>query len=171
MPPPAVKTIRELIYWEYGKLAAEVAVGNRRNYAYVMSSYERFKKLDYHPLQIMRQYGLLVRGEGQCAYCGGTEDLSETEIIPVSKGGPDHSDNRAQICAKCKIEKGDRDLFEWYGKDRRYEIPRIVLGKYLKLAFEVHQERGTLDMKDINRDGKLDVFDLGAIFKVRHRQG
>ena len=30
MPPPVVKTIRDLIYWEYAKLIAGSAVGSRK---------------------------------------------------------------------------------------------------------------------------------------------
>jgi hypothetical protein len=29
MPPPNVRTIRQLLYWEYAKLVAERAVGDR----------------------------------------------------------------------------------------------------------------------------------------------
>ena len=41
MPPSHVKTIRELIYWEYAKLIAEAAVGSRKNYGFVTHSYKR----------------------------------------------------------------------------------------------------------------------------------
>lgn len=67
-------------------------------------------------------------------------------------------------CKKCNISKGDKDPYEWYG-ERKYDIPRIVLGKYLKLVYDAHEKAGTLDSFDMNIDGKLDVFDLGAIFR------
>jgi hypothetical protein len=37
-PPAAVKTIRELIYWEYAKLIAKAA-GFDKNYRFIMSRY------------------------------------------------------------------------------------------------------------------------------------
>src|SRR5437588_10054583 len=43
MPPKNVRTVRQLIYWEYAKLMAGSAVGDRKNYRYVMYC---FKKLD-----------------------------------------------------------------------------------------------------------------------------
>lgn len=46
-----------------------------------------------------------------------------------------------------------------------YEIPRIVLGKYLKLIYDIHEKQGTLDSCDLNGDGKIDIFDLGVVFK------
>lgn len=67
-------------------------------------------------------------------------------------------------CKKCNLSKSDRDPFEWYGKEKRYEIPRIVLGKYLKLVYEAHEKAGSLDLQDLNTDGTLDVFDLGVVF-------
>jgi hypothetical protein len=75
----------------------------------------------------------------------------------------DHIDNMVWACRGCNAEKGGCDPFEWYGIERQYEIPRLVLGKYLKLIYDLHEERGTLDEADPNGDGKLDIFDLGVI--------
>ncbi|MGI0022865.1 MAG: hypothetical protein ACRD9Q_08405, partial [Nitrososphaeraceae archaeon] len=63
------------------------------------------------------------------------------------------------------LSKSDKDLYEWYGKEKRYEIPRLVLGKYLKIIYEEHEKKGTLESGDINGDGVLDVLDLGVVFK------
>jgi len=40
-----------------------------------------------------------------------------------------------------------------------------VVGKYLKVVYESHSQHATLDLEDRNHDGKLDIFDLGAVFK------
>ena len=48
---------------------------------------------------------------------------------------------------------------------RRDELPSIVVGKYLKLVYESHSPHATLDLADLNHDGKLDIYDLGAVFK------
>lgn len=57
-------------------------------------------------------------------------------------------------------------MIEWWGYEKRYELPRIVFGKYLKMLYVCHEYRETLDKKDINMDSKLNLFDLGAIFKT-----
>jgi hypothetical protein len=54
-------------------------------------------------------------------------------------------------------------LAERPDEERQYEIPRLALGKYLKLNFEMHERAGTLDLADLNADGRLDVSDLGAV--------
>jgi hypothetical protein len=35
--------------------------------------------------------------------------------------------------------------------------------KYLKLLYDIHEAKGTLETSDLNGDGKLDVFDLEVI--------
>jgi HNH endonuclease len=83
--------------------------------------------------------------------------------VLIDVGGPDTIDNMVLACRNCNSSKGARDLFEWYGKGRQYEIPRLALGKYLKLIFELHERAGTLDSSDVNADARLDVSDLGAV--------
>ena len=86
-------------------------------------------------------------------------------VIPRSRGGPDTIDNIVLACEQCNLSKGDKDHFEWYGRDRRDEIPRQILGKYLKLVFDEHDSKGTLDATDLNGNSKIDVYDLGDVFK------
>ena len=144
MPPSHVKTIRELIYWEYAKLIAEAAVGSRKNYGFVTHSYKRLKSGKMTPSDILRENKMLVKGDNACAYCGAANDGFHWEhIIPKNRGGPDTIDNMVLACPDCNLRKGAKDPFKWYGNKRKYEIPRLVLGKYLKLVFEAHQAGGT----------------------------
>ncbi len=41
-PPPAIRSVRDLIYWQYAKIIADSAGMGKRNYRFVMN---RFKKL------------------------------------------------------------------------------------------------------------------------------
>jgi hypothetical protein len=43
------------------------------------------------------------------------------------------------------------------------EIPKLVLSKFLKLSYRLHETQGTLDLKDPNMDGTLDIYDLGVV--------
>ncbi len=166
MPPKHVKTIRQLVYWEYAKLIAGSAVGDRKNFAFVTHTYQRLCHGQIHPSNILRENKILVEENKTCAYCGGVSDKLQWEhIIPKSRGGPESIDNMVLACPPCNQAKSDKDPFEWYGPERQYEIPRLVLGKYLKLVFEFHEKAGSLDSPDLNNDGSLDVFDLGAVFK------
>lgn len=166
MPPKHIRTVRELVYWEYAKLIAGSAVGDRKNYRFVTYTYKKLSAGRLVPSAILRENQLLVEAERLCAYCGAPADQLQWEhIIPTSRGGPDTIDNMVLACARCNQAKAGRDPFEWYGLERAYDVPRLVLGKYLKLVFDYHEEGGTLDAADLNADGKLDVFDLGAVFR------
>lgn len=166
MPPPAVKTIRDLIYWEYAKLISGRAVGDRQNYRFVMYTFKRLRTGRLHPSDITRENKLLVETcPDCCAYCGAKGILEWEHIIPLCKNGPDNMDNQVRACQACNAAKAGRNPFEWYGLARRYQLPRIVLGKYLKLVYEFHERQGTLDRADLNRDGKLDVYDLGVMLQ------
>lgn len=166
MPTPrAVKTVRELIYWEYAHLIAKGA-GFEGNYAFIMNRFQKLKKGEIQWSDVSREDRILVeRGKNDCVYCGSAEELSWDHLIPVSKGGPNIISNQVVACRKCNSSKGNKDIFEWYA-DRHEEIPGLVRGKYLKLFFDFHERMGTLDLPDINADGRLDVMDLGAIFRV-----
>ena len=157
MPPPIVKTIRDLIYWEYAKLICGSAVKDRKNYAFCMHSFKRLRDGKIHPSTILRENRLLVKGGAdQCAYCNyHGEGLEWEHIIPLSRGGPDTIDNQVLACRHCNAEKSDRCPYEWYGEERKYEIPRVVWGKYLKIAYDLHNKRGTLN-KVCSKTGDLD---------------
>lgn len=95
-----------------------------------------------------------------CEYCQTAEGLSWDHLIPRSKGGLDTAENGIWACRSCNSSKGNKGLYEWYGLDRKDELPRLIAGKYLKLLYKIHESRGTLNASDLNGDGKLNVFDL-----------
>lgn len=161
MPPPYVKTIRQLIYWEYAELMAEAA-GIPKNYGFIVNRYKALETGKIKMSPIDREDKKLI-GHKKCIYCGSPRHLSFDHLIPKSKGGPDNIHNQVLACKKCNTSKSNKDIFEWY-KDKE-KIPRIVKGKYLKLVYEFHNKMGSLDRADMNKDGKLDVMDLN-IFNI-----
>jgi len=85
MPPKNVKTIRELIYWEYAKLISGSAVENRKNYGFIMHCYKKMKSGELTPSQILKENKMLVKGENCCAYCESKNNLHREHIIPKSR--------------------------------------------------------------------------------------
>ncbi len=147
MPPSVVKTIRDLVYWEYAKLITGRAVGDRKNRPFCMHTFLKLRNGQIHPSTILRENHLLVEeGTEKCTYCGHYKSGLEWEhIIPTSRGGPDTIDNQVLACRRCNAEKGDKCLYDWYGEERKYEIPRLAWGKYLKVIYDLHEQVGTLD--------------------------
>jgi len=167
MPPPAVKTIRDLIFYRYSKIIAKQA-GLKDNYAFIMNRFYALKNGEIKWSNLTREHRQAFARGRSCAYCDSPSALHFDHIIPLSKGGPDTSDNMIQVCEGCNLSKGDKDLYHWWVKTKGFdvdEIPRTVEGKYLKLIYEIHNAKGTLDMGDLDGDGKLTVFDLGYVLE------
>lgn len=166
-PPSAVKSIRELIYWEYAKLIAKAA-GFADNYRFIMSRFMKLKNGTMRFSEIDKDDKKQLTMKPACIYCRSKKSLTYDHIIPVSCGGPDIQSNVVLACSSCNSSKGDKDIFEWYFLvQKKKEIPRLVWSKYLKLVWDFHVAHRTIDRVDINRDGTLNVLDLGAIFKPR----
>jgi DNA-directed RNA polymerase subunit RPC12/RpoP len=163
MPPSAVKTIRDLIFWEYAKLISGSALGDRKNFGFVMSSFKKLQGGEMKWSEILRED--LNMDPGACAYCGSKEDLSIDHIVPKRECHFAEFHNIVKACKKCNSSKSDTDLIQWWGLERRYEMPRIVMGKYLKMLYICHECRNTLESSDLNNDNEFNLLDLSAIFQ------
>jgi len=162
MPPSAVKTIRDLIYWQYAKIISESSGYGKKEFAFVMN---RFKKLQSGEIEwsgSIREYIRERENPNQCIYCNSNANLSYDHLIPRSRGGPDVADNVVMACRSCNSSKGNEGIYEWFKLDRRYEVPRIAEGKYLKLLYKLHEENGTLDY------GKENLTELCQDCEVRY---
>lgn len=165
MPPPVIRTIQDLIFYQYSKIIA-FSVGLSKSqksnyYAFVIDRMLLLRSGEINMSNILRELKMQMSSTTKCCeYCGSFENLSWDHLIPRSKGGPDTADNHVLACKSCNSSKGCRGIYEWYGLKAKDELPRIVAGKYLKLLYEIHEQNGTLHSTDLNRDGKLDVLDL-----------
>ena len=160
MPPPAVKTLRDLIFWQYAKIISESAGIGKKSFGFVMN---RFKKLQSGEIRwstSIREYIREMEKPGECIYCGSKTQLGIDHLLPRSRGGPDHPDNAIFVCKKCHSSKSDKRLYEWYGLENRYRLPRVAEGKYLKLLHSLLEEKGLLDVSDVSQIcGYCDLFE------------
>ena len=169
-PPKYVDTVRRFIYWQYAQLIAKAA-SFENNWGFVVSRYKKLVSGEMNWSSSIRDYEKELEKGRVCVYCGATEGLSTDHIIPISRAGVDprivallnSADNCVCACKKCNSSKGDRDIFEWYGSERLDDIPQLALSKFLKLSYRVHEMQGTLDLRDPNMDGALDIYDLGVV--------
>jgi hypothetical protein len=150
MPPSAVRTIRDLIFWQYAKIISESAGYGKKQFGFVM---ERFKKLSSDEIvwsSSIREYVKEREKKDVCIYCGKKDDLTLEHILPRSRGGPDNPDNAVFVCKGCNSSKGGKRLYEWIGLENRYKVPRIAEGKYLKLLYSLHEKNGTLNVSKVS---------------------
>ena len=183
MPPSVVRSVKDVIFWQYAKLIAKSAGFDINQRAFQM---DRFIKLRDGKLAwstTVREWVKEQEKPHECIYCGSTHDLSVEHILPRCCGGPDIPDNVIHSCKTCNSSKGGKRLYEWYGEENRDEIPRIAEGKYLKLLYELHEKNGTLNIdkaelttqlcprcdfpglcKEEGHDGRFSVYCLEGIF-------
>ncbi len=146
MPPPAVKTIGDLIFWQYAKIISESAGEGKANYGFIMNRFKNLQSGNIRWSSSIREYVKEHEQPNACVYCGSDATaLTLEHMLPKSRGGPDAPDNAVWVCSECNSRKGSKRLYEWYGLDNRDELPRIAEGKYLKLLFSLHESRRTLD--------------------------
>ena len=169
-PKKLVNTVRHLIYWQYAQLIAKSA-NFENNYGFVISRYKKLLSGEMKWSSSIKDYEESLKKGMECVYCGEKKNLSSDHIIPISRIGVDprvaillnSSDNCVCACKKCNSSKSDKDVFEWYGRERIDGIPKLVMSKFLKLVYTLHETQGTLDLPDPNMDGVLDIYDLGVV--------
>jgi 5-methylcytosine-specific restriction endonuclease McrA len=163
MPPSAVKTIRDLIFWQYAKIISESAGYRKDNYRFIMS---RFKKLQSGEIEwssSIREYIRERESPTECIYCGAKTDLCYDHLIPRTRGGPDTPDNVVMACRGCNSSKANKGVYEWFELDWRDAVPRIAEGKYLKLLYPLHDERGTLNISRAELESLCAVCEVGYL--------
>lgn len=159
------KTIRELIYWEYAKIISGSSTGSRVNYSFVNHTFQKLMKGEINPSTILRENQQLFLSGQQCAYCSASQHLQWEHIIPRALGGPDTIDNMVRACAACNQAKGALDPYQWYGAKQQIDaVPRIVLGKFLKILCAEYEKLGVLDSENYMQNHDIRRVTLSRIF-------
>lgn len=186
MPPAVVRTIRDEIFWQYAKLISKSAGYGNTQRAFQMNRFLDLRDGKIVWSTTVREWLRELEKSNECIYCGSTKGLSTEHILPRNCGGPDIPDNVIRSCKSCNSSKQDKRLYEWIREKNKDKVPRIAEGKYLKLLYRLHEERGTLlidkdelttalcphcDLpglcKEEDHVGKLSVYCLEGIFKRR----
>lgn len=184
MPPAVVQTIKDEIFWQYAKLISKSAGFGLGGRGFQMKTFIALRDGKMTWSTTIREWIKENEKPNDCIYCGSKQDLTTEHILPRNCGGPDIPDNAIRVCKHCNSSKGKKRLYEWYGLARKDEIPRIAEGKYLKLLYTLHEEKGSLDINknELNtkmcpncdmdkncikegKEGKLTVYCLEGGFK------
>lgn len=151
MPPPAVKTVKDLIFWQYAKIISASAGLGKKNYGFVMKKFKQLQKGEIFWNEI-REYVKEREKKDECIFCGEKTNLTIDHLLPRCFNGPNSEKNIIWVCKKCNSSKGSKRLYEYWTskkglKGAKYDVPRIAEGKYLKLIYEVLKEKGLLDLE------------------------
>ncbi len=151
MPPSYIKTVKDVIYYYYSKLVIAPAARLRNNYGFIIHTFKKLRngeiKISDYDREILKQ---MNSTEKQCAYCNEKDitSLTQEHVIPLECGGPKSPHNIIFVCKKCNSSKGSKDLIKWWTEDLKKKIddlPRIPAGLYLKLCYDAHKLKNSLD--------------------------
>jgi hypothetical protein len=144
MPPPFVpRRVEDIIFYYYAKLVIAPSAGFKGNYGFIIDAYKRLKSGEIRMSDYERELLHIANIPNICVFCGTKCSKPQTlHIVPRSFGVQPGMHNIVYACEVCAVSKGEKDLIEWWCKDLnkpRDEIPRVPLGLYLKIAYELHK--------------------------------
>ena len=149
MPPAAVKSVRQIIYYQYAKIISSFSGFGKANYGMIMKKWKELCAGTIHWSSSVREWLKEMEHPGECICCGEKKNLTTEHILPRNCGGEDVTDNVVRICKSCNSSKGGKRLYEWKWLKEKDSHHRIAEGKYLKYLYSLHEKQGTLDVEDV----------------------
>ncbi len=188
MPDRDVKTIRDLIYYQYAKIIAKRAFdvpdgkdAKGKHYGFIKNTFRELKSGAKSWSEITREDWQLVETEKRCIYCGSEDNLHREHIVPKSlRIRPECAScdviqgihNQIWACSGCNSSKGTKGLYEFYREKYPHErkfydlLPPLLEKKYLKTIERCHGCAETLDKGCLDGDGEITVLDIDFILKM-----
>lgn len=115
MPPSAVKSVRQIIYYQYAKIIASSSGFGKAHYGMIMSKWKELCAGTIHWSSSVREWVREMEHPGECIYCGGKKDLTTEHILPRNCGGEDTTDNVVRVCKSCNSSKGGKTALRMEG--------------------------------------------------------
>ena len=184
MPDASVKTIRDLIWFQYAKTMAHSSEFSNGQNGTIRKTLDDLRSGAKEWTDITNDDSLLAGVEKKCAYCGRTNDLSREPIVPralaINENCPDCDTiqtirNQVWACRICNSMKGALGLYQFYqrrmaGKKKFDDsIPPLLEKKYLKVVYDCLNCAKCLDCGDLDGDGKLTVLDIDFALQQKGR--
>ncbi len=192
MPDREVKTVRDVIYFQYAKLIARSSFGckngdeaKKKDYGFIKLKFRELQSGAINWSDILREDKQFAESEKKCVYCGSEENLQWEHIVPKSLkiksecgncGVIQHIHNQVWACKECNMSKKTMGLYSFYFKKNpdnpKYfdYIPSLLEKKYLKTIYQCHKCSETLEKTDLDGDGEMTVLDIDWILSRHNRK-
>lgn len=154
MPDRDVKTLRDLIWYQYAKIIAKRALGpeaKQKHYGFLKQTLRDLQSGRKQWSDISRKDWQLVESEKECVYCGSNRDLSREHLVPKTLKINEQCamcdviqsiHNQVWACKSCNSKKGTLGLYVFYARqmplDKKFydNIPPLAEKKYLKTIYD-----------------------------------
>lgn len=187
MPDKEVKTIRDLIFYQYAKIIARSAFNcsngieaKRANYGFIKKTFRDLRDGRKDWSGILREDLQFIESDKRCVFCGSDAHLTKEHIVPKTLKINEHCTacdhihgihNIIWSCQSCNSKKGRKGLYTFFAEicpENSFLdfIPPLLEKKYLKTIYLCHQCAGTLD----DCPEKPRVFDLDRIIETYTRK-
>jgi len=149
MPPNSIpRKVEDIIFYYYSKLVIAPSSGFRENYGFIIDTYKRLKSGEIRMSDYERELMHLAEMKDRCVFCNKKCKATYiTHLIPRSFGIKPGMHNMVYSCKECFESKGEKDFVIWWCKDLNKDrdgLPRVPIGLYLKIAYELHKINFTL---------------------------
>ena len=160
MPDREVKTIQDLLYYQYAKVIAKRAFSitdgkdaKNQHYGFIKKTFKELKEGIKSWSDITREDWQLVESDKKCIYCGSKIDIQKEHLVPRSLKIKEECincdkiqgiHNQIWICKECHSIKGTKGLYEFFkvknpNEKKFYDIiPPLAEKKYLKTIYNCH---------------------------------
>ncbi len=188
MPDSEVKTLRDIINYQYAKIIACSAFrcsngveAKKHHYGFIKNKFRDLSSGRKSWSDIEREDWQLVESDKECAYCGVGGSLAREHIVPgsllinercTSCDTIQSIHNKVWACKVCNSEKGTSGLYTFYRRrlpsEKKYfdQIPPLVEKKYLKTVWECLSNcTDCLKSDDMDGDDNLTVLDIDCAMK------
>jgi hypothetical protein len=189
MPDRDVRSVEDLIYYQYAKIVAKSAFGGPdgreakgRSYGFIKQTFRALKSGQKSWSETTREDWQFVQADERCIYCGAQADLTKEHIVPrsirINERCPTCDKiqgihNQIWACKPCNSAKGTLGLYTFYGlkhpgEKKYYDyIPPLLEKKYLKTIYNCHNCSGSLPGGDMDGDGEITVLDIDLVVRNR----
>lgn len=140
-----VHSLNDLILWRHATVISACDGLGKENPGHILRRFAQLKdnEIDWKSSAERIMHDNTV--PGRCAYCGKHTSLAESFLIPLTRGGPHGKENQVLACGLCRLAKGDKRLYEWYGLSKTDNIHVATEAQYLLLISGLLEKKGVLN--------------------------